>query len=79
MHHGIAMPVHTGDPQSAAHVITWEARSAHGAVLYSGVRRVFAENAQEAKERALRDLACELRMSPESIDILDVRRLQAHI
>jgi hypothetical protein len=61
--------------QLAAYVISWERRSSHGAVLYSGARRVLAGNAQEAKERALRDLADELRMSPDTIDIVDVRRL----
>lgn len=63
------------DEQLAAYVISWETRSSHGDVLYSGVRRVFAENAQVAKERLLRDLAVELQRPADSIDIGDVRQL----
>lgn len=61
--------------QLAPYAIMWETKRSSGTIYYSGARRVFAQNAEHAKERARSELASYLGLSPESIEILEVRRL----
>jgi hypothetical protein len=62
--------------QPTAYVVSWEAITPAGIPYSSGARRVFAESAEDATVRARTAIASDLQLPPESIAILDVRRLE---
>jgi hypothetical protein len=60
--------------QCNAYTVTWETRPSPGATFYSGARRVYAENDNQADSRGRREIARDLMLSPSSIRILSITR-----
>ena len=57
-----------------AYTVQWETKPSPGATFYSGARRVFAENDEQAIERGRSDIARDLMLAPGSILIVSVAR-----
>ena len=57
------------------YAVTWQAKRSSDAAYYSGAIRLYAQDAEDAKERTQNELAAHLGLSPESVEILQVWRL----
>jgi hypothetical protein len=64
-----------GNEPRAAYVVNWEAVTPEGVSYYGGARRVFADSAEDAMVRARAEIASDLQLAPESITILEARRM----
>lgn len=60
------------DLNLSPYAITWEAKRPSGAAHYSGAIRLFAQDAEDARERTQNELAIHLGLPPESVEILEV-------
>ena len=57
-----------------AYTVTWETRVSPGATFYSGARRIYTNDDNQAQERGRREIARDLMLAPSSIRIVKVER-----